>query len=262
MVWDVLETTTFVDNIPLRALYINNFVEAIYQLAPNYWEEAGDLAIGGVGEYGVGGREYQRLATPKSSSLYLSNNKSISNTPVWSSIENIFLVPDDLDQESIGSTFITSTVLVRRPQRMRSLIYSRTSIDSWEQIGSERSEYVDPLILVENFPDSDIMRLVYDSNNSSIRLFCERNCRVTMLVSYLNNSFSTLNIADIFPQNSSVIGLIDNLDEQERSFEVLATGVPSSSNFGFELVNIESFFSNDFYGDYPLALYIVIFYRF
>ena len=261
MVWDILEATTFVDNVPLRALYINNFVEAIYQLAPNYWEQAGDLAIGGVGDYGVGGREYQRLAVPTSSDLYLVNDKDVTNLPVWRTINDIFLLPDDRDQESVGSTFVTSTVLIRRPQRTRTLTYNRTEVDSWERVGSESSSYIDPLIVVENFPDSDAMRLVYDSDNKIVRLFCVGDCRVTMLVSYSNASSLTDNVVDFFPSNSD-IGLSDNVNEQERSFEISSTGASSSSNFGFELIDVDSFFRDDFYNDYALFLYVVLFYRY
>lgn len=94
MVWDVLENVSFLDDAPLRAGSVNRIADVVNRLAPVYWNQRGDLAVGAAD----GG--LQRLAAPSSAGLYLTNDVDNSGGIVWKESPEYFETADLTAQSS------------------------------------------------------------------------------------------------------------------------------------------------------------------
>ena len=255
MVWDALENTNFMNQSALRAVHVNSVIESIYQLAPIYWGNAGDIAIG------AGDRAYRTLAAPIGENLYLVNDRGVTDLPVWKSLNDILLLEDDLDSNLLGSTFVQSSVIIKRPYRIIDTDYRKTA-DSWVQIGTEDDEYEFPVVVVNNSPaGNNVMQLRYDENDERVRLFCTSTSRFTMLAAQQDSTNNAFSLRDFFPRNSDVIGLNSQSNAQVRTFEVQGTGLLEDS-VGFDFIDSSSFVRNDFFGDALQYLFIMLFYRY
>ena len=255
MVWDALENTNFMNQSALRAVHVNSVIESIYQLAPNYWLEAGDIAIGD------GDRLYRTLPAPDESNLYLVNDIGISNLPVWRSLDDILLLSGDLDSNLTGSTFVQSSVLIKRPYRVIDRDYRRTS-DDWVQIGNVDEEFEFPVVRINSSPvNNNVMELRYNEREEHIYLFCSGISRVTMLAAQQDSVNNPFSLRDFFPRNGDVIGLNAQSNSQSRTFEIEATGL-SADSIGFDLIDASSFVRNDFFGDSLQYLFVMLFFRY
>lgn len=253
MVWDAVEAADFADNSALRAVHMNTLVESIYRLAPNFLQEAGDMAVGrSVGEF-------QRLAAPSEAGLYLVNDRGVSNLPVWRSLNDVLLRDTDLTADLLGRHFVVSTVLISRPFRRLRQSYRRTGTATWVQEGRDSESYRQPLISLSTSPvNNDVMLVSYDDINDRIRLYCNTTSEVTMLIG--QNSDSVYSLQRFFPRYTD-IGLVETGTTQLQTFEVAGTGL-STTGPGFELIDLSLFQREDYYGDLPAYLYTVIFYRY
>lgn len=264
MVWDVvadLASSGFVDQTPLRVGDINALVEATYLMAPNYWEQIGDLAIGGdFGGYDNDLPTFRRFPAPTQSGLFLTHGGGTNL--VWGGAADLFLVDGDEVSDSVGASFITSSILIRRPHQVLSEQYRRTGTAAWELQGSSRVTHTAPLVSINTFPDSsNTMSLRYDGIQRIVRLFCDSDISVGMMVHQSSGVHGSMPLNELFPRHID-IGLTSNVNTQYRTFDIASTGVFSATNAGFELLDLTSLYRDDFFGDYSWYLYVTLFYRY
>ena len=227
-------------------------VEATYRLAPNYWEQEGDIAIGDSEG------NLKRLAAPTEEGLFLVRGNV---EPVWSSVTDLLLLDSDIATESVGSSFVTGSVLVRRPHHELTSVYTRTGSTTWAKEREDLLRHSSPLVSVSTVPLSTTMQLYYDSNRSIVRLFCTSDIHVTMLVRQFFGVFAGVDVSELFPRNVD-IGLTSGANTQIRSFDIESTGVFSVTNSGFELLDLTPLYRDDFFGDFSWYLYVTLFYRY
>ncbi len=267
MVWDTLQSASFMNQSALRAINMNSIIETIYQLAPNYWQEAGDIAIG------EGDGELRRLAVPSASDLYLVNDIGVTDLPVWRGLDDVLLLNSDslgpfLGDDSaddvlssagalIGESFAVSSLFVRRPHRDRRIEYRRSATDSWIELDVDE-EYEDPMIVIDN-SNLDIIRLGLEGSDT-ITLRCNSTVEITMLVAQSDFSTNVLALNSYF-SNNDILGLNASSNVQVVNFEIAATGFDFSLP-GFNLVDLTSFYREEFYGDSFRYLFVTLFYRF
>ena len=252
MVWNVLEELDFIDQRALRALHVNTLIESTYELAPNYWEGAGDIAIGDSD------RRYRRLAGPVDNDMYLVNRGSL---PEWRMLDDTLLLTSDFQTTYVGSTFVSGYVLIKRSHIQRSASYDRTTEIDWEieEDGISVVNGFSPLVSVGALPiNNSVMHLNHNLESNIIELRCARNSHFTIIGLY--NHISGLgSLSEFFPSNNS-IGFNNSLDAQIRSFDVLGRGL--TNEVAFDLVDV-SLFGNDIaLGDYASYLYVYLFYRY
>ena len=249
MVWDVLEDLIFEDNRALRAVHVNTLIEATYELSPVYWTVAGDIAVG------ASNRRLMTLAAPTMDDLFLVNDKDITNSVVWKSLDDVLLKSDDLEETYTGNSFIFSTVFVRRGHQRYSADFRRVGTNNeWAAVGDVDVLSESPLSVIYNSsPGGEIS---VTRSGDIIRLSCLRNCTLTVVLTYADLSPSGLRVEELVPEYVT-FGLRRNVGFQEATFSVVSTvGTP-----GVVLLDLESWdVGNN--GAYPGYLQMLVLYRY
>ena len=209
MVWDAVDSLSFSNQNALRAVDVNYLIEATYYLAPNYWENAGDLAVG------VGDRELGRLAHPGRTGLYLLNDQNSGGNPTrfrWGSTSQIFLQRSDFSNHLRGSNVAMSCVYIHIPIVERLRVFGRSGADYSED---ERRAATDLVysVNIHNYNDSifslrideqeeedDVEAHGYVLLNSSL----DREYRVYAVL-YRREAYSSITLSSLLP-NIAVSG--------------------------------------------------------
>ena len=249
MVWDVLEDLIFEDNRALRAVNVNTLIEATYELAPVYWTGSGDIAIG------ADDRRFMTLAAPDQDNLFLVNDRDLTNSVAWKSLDDVLLKSSDLESTYVGDSFVFSSVFVRRGHQRYSADFRRVGTNNeWSVVGEVDVLSESPLSAIHNSSVGGEISVA--RSGDIIRLSCLRNCTLTIVLAYADLSPGGLRVEELVPEYTT-FGLRRNVGFQEVTFSVVSTvGTP-----GVVLLDLESWdVGNN--GAYPGYLQMLVLYRY
>ena len=219
MVWNALQSLSFSNQNALRAVDINYLIEATYYLAPNYWEEVGDLAVG------LEDKTLGRLEHAAESDLCLINDV---NGPSlvglrWGDLSNYVVQYNDVLDNRLGSNTGYSIVVASTPILEYYRSFERTATDYQELAGRTTGDVALDVRISNG--NSSVFRLYWDEDTSSVKsdLTAEFEGRLYARL-YLRRNYPDITLSSILPDFLNVFTTDTAVFTRFRSVDLATMG--------------------------------------